>query len=353
MKNPIRLAAWFGLASLLALCLVLACDNGSPSQITEGSAAKPDPTRPPAASPTPAPTSEPPSPVSTQTSVPTSTPIPTLAPEPNATSTATAVESSPPLELLITVSGIPGELPSYDRKEWRHWTDEDGDCQNARHEVLIDESRSEVTYKSDRECQVVTGEWFGAFTGKTVLESGDLDIDHLVPLKNAHLSGGWAWSPDQKERYANSLDDPGHLIAVTKGANRSKGAKGPDEWRPPNESYWCEYAVAWITVKLTWELTATPAEAEALEDMLGTCTSPPSLTVITSEPASVTTSPTPTPVPGSTPGSAGVVVYDSCDDATKAGEVRVQGDSGPGRGFPQAMVPSAGDGDGDGTVCEE
>ena len=257
-----------------------------------------------------------------------------------------------PSDLVITVSPIPGDLPPYDRDDWRQWTDEDGDCQNARHEVLVEESLAEVKYKSERECQVVTGEWYGAFTGTTVTEASKLDIDHLVPLANAHRSGGWAWTVARKEQYANRLADPVHLIAVTSSANRSKGAKGPNEWRPPDGSYWCEYAVAWITVKQTWELTATPPEAEALEEMLGTCASPPELTVIMSDPASAAASPTPTPSPEPTPSPAGDTVYDSCDEAEEAGEQRVRGSSGSGRGFPRAMVPSAGDGDGDGIVCE-
>ena len=37
----------------------------------------------------------------------------------------------------------------------------------------------------------------------------------------------------------------------------------------------------------------------------------------------------------------------------EAGEERVQGTNGPGRGFPKSKVPSAGDGDGDGIVCEK
>ena len=45
-------------------------------------------------------------------------------------------------------------------------------------------------------------------------------------------------------------------------------------------------------------------------------------------------------------------VYDSCEAAEAAGEPRVQGSAGGGRGFPQATVPSARDGDGDGVVCE-
>ena len=45
-------------------------------------------------------------------------------------------------------------------------------------------------------------------------------------------------------------------------------------------------------------------------------------------------------------------VYGSCEEAESAGEQRVQGSQGGGRGFPKAMVPSARDGDGDGIVCE-
>ena len=45
-------------------------------------------------------------------------------------------------------------------------------------------------------------------------------------------------------------------------------------------------------------------------------------------------------------------MYGSCEDAEAAGEQRVQGSRGRGRGFPKAMVPSARDGDGDGVVCE-
>ena len=39
-------------------------------------------------------------------------------------------------------------------------------------------------------------------------------------------------------------------------------------------------------------------------------------------------------------------------EAETAGEPRVRGSQGPGRGFPKAIVPSARDGDGDGVVCE-
>ena len=43
-------------------------------------------------------------------------------------------------------------------------------------------------------------------------------------------------------------------------------------------------------------------------------------------------------------------IYGSCEEAEAAGEQRVQGSRGGGRGYPKAMVPSAWDGDG--VVCE-
>lgn len=157
--------------------------------------------------------------------------------------------STPATTLTITVEDIPADIPEYDRSQWKHWTDEDGDCQNARQEVLIEESLVEVTFETDRQCRVESGKWYGAFTGVYTGDPRDLDIDHLVPLKNAHNSGGWTWSPKEKERYANDLSDSDHLIAVTSGANRTKGARGPEEWAPPELDYWCGYATDWAEIK--------------------------------------------------------------------------------------------------------
>ena len=209
---------------LLAVGSVLACDGGTPSQVDERSPTRPAPTSAPrelpkpTVAPTPAAT-----PVPSPTPAAASEPDTTATPEPTATSTVAGSGTTPPLELVIAVSSVSEDFPPYERDEWGDWIDEDGDCQNTRHEVLVEESLAQVAFKDDRECQVLTGKWFGAFTATTVTEAGHLDVDHFVPLKNAHLSGGWAWTSERKQRYANSLDSPDHLIAVTKSANRSKG----------------------------------------------------------------------------------------------------------------------------------
>ena len=44
------------------------------------------------------------------------------------------------LVLLLIPAHSYAECPTYDRKAWEHWTDEDKDCQNAWYEVLITES---------------------------------------------------------------------------------------------------------------------------------------------------------------------------------------------------------------------
>ena len=271
---------------------------------------------------------------------PTGTPTPEPTREQSPPSTTPEIR--PETVLSITVSPVPADIPGYDRSEWKHWNDEDGDCQDARQEVLVLESLVEVTFETDRNCRVATGRWYGAFTGAYADTPGDLDVDHLVPLKNAHDSGGWAWNSAGKEEYANFLGDPDHLIAVTSTANRSKGAKGPEEWRPSDQGYWCRYATDWTEVKSEWGLTMTQGEAEAVIAMLDTCEEPVEVEADRAQGV-----PTPQPEPRGDRG-----VFGSCEEAETAGEPRVLGSLGGGRGFPKEMVPSARDGDGDGVVCE-
>ena len=265
---------------------------------------------------------------------------------------ATAVHTSEIKLLQVAVAETPDNLPDYDRDDWRHWTDADDDCQDARHEVLVAESQTTVSFKTDRRCRVSAGHWVAPYTGTIVTDPSKLDVDHMVPLGNAHVSGAWRWTAQQREQYANHLDDPQHLIAVTASANRSKGARGPEAWKPEDRTYWCRYAIDWITIKDTWDLTATAAEFTAVEEMLATCDVPHQLGAVFSMekpdlPSFGGSTPRPTPVEGSP-----AARYTSCDAAQAAGETRVQGSQGSGSGFPKWMVPTARDGDGDGVVCE-
>ena len=306
-----------------------------PPATTEAPQTQPETETTATAPPTETPTPEPHLPTPTPTALPA---------RPTATSTGAATV------LRVTVSAVPATLPDYDRHDWKQWTDADRDCQDARNEVLIAESRTAVAYRTDRKCRVAAGEWLAPYTNTIVTDPGRLDVDHMVPLGNAHDSGAWQWSANQRERYANYLEDPQHLIAVTASANRSKGARGPDQWKPEDRTYWCQYAVDWITIKSTWELTVTQQEHASLAQMLNTCAKRPELMVSSQSQVKPTPGPTSNPVQ-QTP-TPEMRTYNSCDAAQAAGATRIQGSKGNGRGFPKWMVPSARDGDGDGVVCE-
>ena len=103
----------------------------------------------------------------------------------------------------------------YARTLFRHWIDADKDGCNTRYEVLISEAT--VKPKVGTGCYLSGGKWRSPYDAKVFTNSTGLDIDHMVPLAEAWRSGAWAWTPAQRMAYANDLDDPRPLLAVTAG----------------------------------------------------------------------------------------------------------------------------------------
>lgn len=159
----------------------------------------------------------------------------------------------------------------YDRTLYKHWIDEDGNCRDTRAEVLIRDASGRVTFDDDRECKVKSGKWKDPYTGAVFTEAKKLDVDHLVPLKNAHESGAWAWSPKKKQEYANYMKTRYHLLAVSLSENRKKGDKGPDKYIPPMTAYRCEYVKNWAQIKEDWELEMTEDEGMVVQQTLAKC----------------------------------------------------------------------------------
>ena len=60
----------------------------------------------------------------------------------------------------------------------------------------------------------------------------DVDIDHVVALKEAWDSGARSWSSVNRKRYANDLGYSGTLVAVTDNVNASKGDRDVAQWLP-------------------------------------------------------------------------------------------------------------------------
>lgn len=148
----------------------------------------------------------------------------------------------------------------YNRKKWKHWTDVDGNCLNTRSEMLKLRSRSPVILNK-KGCTVIGGLWDDYYYPETHIIAKKVDIDHLIPLKNAHETGGSVWSPNEREAFAN---DPENLVITNLIYNRKKGAKGIDGWLPVHRDYACKYIKDWVKLKKKYKLVMTPKEQQTL-----------------------------------------------------------------------------------------
>ena len=226
----------------------------------------------------------------TITAAPTTTVPPTTTAAPPTTTTTSvppttttaAQETDQPTSRK---GGVPAQMPvaeesdggvAYDRDLYGGWTRVRSGC-DTRCAVLEEERRAD-------------GSWLSWYDGQVISSASSLDIDHMVPLAEAHSSGGWQWSSSQKRNYANDLVHPEALTAVSASSNRSKGSRDPAGWKPSDSSVWCRYASDWVAVKEVWGLTADRAEIRALEEMLDTCDSDVTITTIPVQAAPTTTS---------------------------------------------------------------
>lgn len=164
------------------------------------------------------------------------------------------------LKLVICLFAINSVFAGdYNRKEWKHWIDTDKDCKNTRHEILESRSLSKVTYRKSKRgyCSVLTGEWDDFFYPEKIYKAIKSDIDHIVPLKHAHDSGGEKWSKKLKKEFANDLEN---LVITNRSYNRQKGAKTIAEWLPSNREYACKYVKRWFYIKEKYKLTISDSE---------------------------------------------------------------------------------------------
>ena len=155
----------------------------------------------------------------------------------------------------------------YDRDSWGNWSTK-GDLQNVRHQVLLEESLESGECEGEslviQDEKVLFGCWVDVYSNEIYKDSSDLDIDHLVPLKEAFISGAYNWTKEKKKEYYNYMIDKNHLIAVSSTLNRSKGSKDVKEWLPITNIE--RYIKNWIDVKFRWNLSIDPKELEILKE---------------------------------------------------------------------------------------
>ncbi|KJX97573.1 hypothetical protein TI39_contig480g00003 [Zymoseptoria brevis] len=156
--------------------------------------------------------------------------------------------------------------PAYNRDLFNHWITISGAC-NTRETVLRRDGSNVVT---NSECQSTSGTWYSDYDGATWTDAASVDIDHLVPLREAWVSGAKDWTNARRQEFANDLTRP-QLLAVTDTVNQGKGDKDPAEYLPARMAYRCTYVRAWVQVKYYYGLNMDSAEKSAVQSVLNGC----------------------------------------------------------------------------------
>ncbi len=149
-------------------------------------------------------------------------------------------------------------VSEYNRSDWKHWIDSDGNCLNTRHELL---KKRSLTKAVIQDCKVVSGSWNDYYYPEIITDLSEIDIDHLIPLKEAHLSGGANWSSQKKSQFAN---DEENLVITRSSYNRSKGPQTIATWLPSGFTYACKYYKDWMKIKAEYRLKISNEEKMAI-----------------------------------------------------------------------------------------
>ena len=270
----------YGGAAVLALGAVGAAVGEPPDEqtITTPTASTPG-TTPASAAATivaaaPSTTPPPPTPVATTTpaTAPPTTPAtapptpPPVTPPPTAAAT-TIPGSLDALDVLALIPVTNEHQDGYDRERFGYPADRDGDSCDTRDEVLQRDSLTPAQV-DPAGCQVIAGDWLSPYDGVTQTDPAEIQIDHVVALKEAHDSGAWAWGPDRLIAYGNDLDDARSLRAVTGTVNNDKGDKDPSNWLPPDPNDLCRYLADWTAIKARWGLSMDQSEAGRIRNLI-------------------------------------------------------------------------------------
>lgn len=190
---------------------------------------------------------------------------------------------APGVDVLAGIPEVPVRVPGYDyrRDAFGESWDDDTDAPGGRNGCdtrndILDRDLVDKTYVSISRCPnaVATGTLHDPYTSETInLVRGNqtgaaVQIDHLVPLAYAWDQGARTWTDEMRIRFAN---DPANLLAVEGQANQDKGDKEPAGWMPPNQAFWCQYAVQFIAVMRGYALPLDAPSAPVLREAAATC----------------------------------------------------------------------------------
>lgn len=138
------------------------------------------------------------------------------------------------------------------------------------------DATSKPTTRQQGSCghDVLAGTWRDAYTGRTLTftnlkepsQAQAIQIDHVVSLSDAWVSGAAAWTAERRLEFANDLEN---LLAVDGLVNQAKKDGRPPRWLPEIDV--CTYLNRYLTTKKTWGLGVTKADRKALRKVVEPC----------------------------------------------------------------------------------
>ena len=163
---------------------------------------------------------------------------------------------------------------SYERELFgQRWADTDRNGCDQRNDTLA-AAMDPVTYRpGTRDCVVESGTFHDAYTGQArefikTQDGGGVDIDHRVAQAEAWDAGAWAWTTEQREAFANDLDN---LTATDAEINRTKSDQDIAAWLPPDPGATCAFTTAVITTYHRYDLSPTPTARERMVQLATEC----------------------------------------------------------------------------------
>lgn len=281
-----------------------------------------------------APDSTPPDTDATDTSIGRTT---TTADTPAPTTATPTPGSLLALDVLafIVVTNEHGD--GYVRDLFGYPADLDRDGCDTRSEVLQRDTMS-LPQIDAITCRVIEGDWYSPYDDLTFERAEDIDVDHVVALKEAWDSGAWQWSNPAKVAFANDLTDRRTLLAVSSDSNVAKSDKDPSNWLPTNADDVCRFIGDWVSIKARWGLTMDQSEHGRVRNLLtGPCLGW-RIEPFAAAPVDLS------PVSTDTPPPSNDVYYANCAEARAAGAAPLL--------LGEPGYRSALDRDKDGVACE-
>lgn len=190
---------------------------------------------------------------------------------------AYATEDQPAVEVLDEIV-IAEELSmdSYDRDEWapNGWVDADDTGCDTQQDILLrdTDSESQVVDNAD-DCRLIYGTATDPFSGQFIEHDRDaedfgrtpFDIDHIVPIGEAHRSGAADWDDQTRQEF---YQDKENLLAVDAAQNRAKSDADVNNYLPPNQALYCDYVATHVYIKHKYDLTMDQAEYDVAASVL-------------------------------------------------------------------------------------